>query len=274
MLCDGYKIHINFNREEILKINRFIRCFIFYMLIVIFSQAHAEEEKSESGWQFNASIYLWGMAIGGETSSGEDIDISFSDLWDNLNIAMMTWLVARNGDWLVFGDLQYADIEGDDNTTINPGPGMGVNGELNLEFTQWVVQTGGGYTVSKSSKHVFDVLAGVRYIHQDAEIKLDIGLPQKLKRDASEDNIDAIIGVNSLLYLNDKWYLHSYADVGTGESKFTWQGMAALGYQFNSFDALLGYRYIYWDFDGSKGLGKLYDDLDFSGPQAGVTFRF
>jgi hypothetical protein len=262
------------NREAILKFNRLITGFILGALMAAFTQASAEEDNSEQGWQFTANLYVWGQSIGGESSSGEDIDISFSDIWENLNFAMMTWLVARNGNWLVFGDIQYADIEGDDNTDIDPGDGMTIPGELDLEFTQWVVQTGGGYTISKSNKHVFDVIAGVRYIHQDAEIKLDIGMPQKLKTDETADNIDAIIGVHSLLRLNDKWYLQSYADIGTGESDFTWQGMASLGYQFNSFDALLGYRHIYWDFDGNKGLGKLYKDLDFSGPQVGAAFRF
>ena len=124
-----------------MKLNRLITGFILGALMAAFTQASAEEDNSEQGWKFTAKAYVWGQSIGGETSSGEDVDISFSDIWENLNFAMMTWLVARNGNWLVFGDLQYADIEGDDNTAIDPGDGMTIRGELDLEFTQWVVQT-------------------------------------------------------------------------------------------------------------------------------------
>ena len=238
------------------------------------TQASAEEQPPSGGWEFSTSVYLWGLSIGGETADGEDIDIGFSDLWENLNFAVMTWVTARNGNWLVFGDVQYAHLEGDDSTTVNVGPGMELDADLDLELTQWVIQAGGGYTVSRSSKHILDVFAGFRYLYQDSELEFDIGATDIVKVDDSADNIDAIIGVNSMLYLNEKWYLNSYLDVGTGESNLTWQGMALLGYQFNTFSAVMGYRYTYWDFDGDKGLGKDYDELDFSGPIVGATFRF
>ena len=70
--------------------------------------------------------------------------------------------------------------------------------------------------------------------------------------------------------MNPTWFIPFHLDIGTGESDFTWQGFAGLGYRFKSLDVLVGYRYLYWDFEDNAAL----DDLDVSGPGAGVRFYF
>jgi len=46
--------------------------------------------------------------------------------------------------------------------------------------------------------------------------------------------------------------------------------MTGVGYKFKSFDAVLGYRYLYWDLDDRA----VFDNLDINGPYAGVKFLF
>jgi len=46
--------------------------------------------------------------------------------------------------------------------------------------------------------------------------------------------------------------------------KTTWQTYAGIGYRFSKVDLELACRHIEWDFD----------DLNFSGPFAGLNFRF
>jgi hypothetical protein len=243
------------------------------VLITSLTQVNAGESPENTDWEFNTTVYLWSLSLSGETNADDDIDIDFSDIWDNVNFAIMGYLTARHGRWLVFGDMQYADLEGDDNTTFNFN-GQDVSADFDIEVKQWVVHAGGGYTVSKSEQHMTDIIAGVRYFYQDTELKFDSGQVQNLKVDDSADNLDAIIGIFNTLKLNETWYLNTYLDVGTGESEFTWQGVALLGYQFKSVDTVFGYRHIYWDFEGDKGLGKGYNDLDFSGPIVGASFKF
>ena len=256
-----------------MKASKLTIVILTFLLITSLTQVNAGESPENTDWKFNATVYLWGLSLDGETNADEDIDISFSDIWDNLNFAIMGYLTARHGSWLVFGDIQYADLEGDDSTTFNFN-GQDVSADFDIEVKQWVVHAGGGYTVSKSERHMTDIIAGVRYFYQDTELEFDSGQAQNLKVDDSADNLDAIIGIFNTLKLNEKWYLNTYLDVGTGESEFTWQGVALLGYQFKSVDAVFGYRHIYWDFDGDKGLGKGYNDLDFSGPIVGASFKF
>jgi len=86
----------------------------------------------------------------------------------------------------------------------------------------------------------------------------------------SEDVLDGIIGAQVLLNLSDKWYFSCYADVGTGDSKLTWQVWPGVGYRLEKVDVVAGYRYLAWETDN----GDSIDDINFSGPMLGVKFRF
>lgn len=59
-------------------------------------------------------------------------------------------------------------------------------------------------------------------------------------------------------------------DAGTGSSALTWQGMAGIGYTFKWGNVLLAYRHLYYDQKGDK----LVQDMRFSGPALGASFRF
>ena len=61
-----------------------------------------------------------------------------------------------------------------------------------------------------------------------------------------------------------------YADMGAGDSDPTWQASASVSYRFDKVDAVLGYRYLDYEFDDSGFI----DNLNIGGPSAGVKFRF
>jgi hypothetical protein len=46
--------------------------------------------------------------------------------------------------------------------------------------------------------------------------------------------------------------------------------LAGLNYRFSKVDAAFGYRYLKWEFDDDD----TFDDLDISGPYAGIRFSF
>ncbi len=61
-------------------------------------------------------------------------------------------------------------------------------------------------------------------------------------------------------------------DIGAGESEFTWQATAGVGYRAgDTVDVALVYRHLEWDIDDSA---RVIDDIDFSGPTLGVIFRW
>ena len=62
-----------------------------------------------------------------------------------------------------------------------------------------------------------------------------------------------------------------YSDIGAGDSEFTWQLFAGIGYRLNWGHIRMGYRMLSWEFDDDD---MVMEDLDLYGPIAGVTFVF
>ena len=233
------------------------------------SPTMAAEEGSSGGWDYGMQIYLWGAGIGGETSQGDDIDISFSDLVSNLDFGFMTTLAASKEKWTLLADIVYLDVEGDQKSTayILERP---VKTKLTIGLESWIVNAAASYAVLETGATRLETLAGARYLWMENTFKLKIGDPIKRKFSASDDFLDGVIGIRGNTGLNEKWYLTYYLDVGTGQSDFTWQAVGAVNYRFSKVDALLGYRHIEWDFDDKGALA----DMNSSGPYAGVKFRF
>jgi hypothetical protein len=91
-----------------------------------------------------------------------------------------------------------------------------------------------------------------------------------LRAEESGSVWDGIVGARGHVNLTEKWYLPFYADIGTGQSKLTWQALGGIGYRFKWFDFTVAYRYLSWDFGGGAPL----DDLQIYGPYAGFIFHF
>ncbi len=220
-------------------------------------------------WKFMAQAYFWGASINGSTVSGSDIDIDIDDLVDDLNLGFMGTLGASKGKWSVLVDTIYLDVSDNKNTLIS---GVGVN--ANLDLKGWVVTPLVGYQVYEAGETTVNVIAGARYLNLSADVDLRNADPNstRFNRSISDSggNWDGIIGIKGDLFLNDNWFIPFYADIGAGNSEFTWQASAGLGYRFERFDVLAAYRYLSWDFDDSD----VFDDLNFSGFAAGVRFYF
>ena len=61
-----------------------------------------------------------------------------------------------------------------------------------------------------------------------------------------------------------------YLDLGTGNSQFTWQAVAGVGYSFSWGELFAAWRYIDYDFKS----GKPIQSLSFNGPAIGVAFNW
>ena len=233
-------------------------------------QPVAAEPSPEAGrWEFAGEVFLWGASIGGTSSAGDDIDISFGDLIDNLDFALMGTLAARRDRWTLFADLIYLDVSDGINTTANI-VGRPVQTAIDVELKGFTSTLGGAYRVWETDATDLSLLAGARYLSLEADLAIDIGSLGSQKYSDSGHVWDGIVGLRGQTDLNDKWYVHYYLDVGTGDSDLTWQALGGLNYRFEKFDAVVGYAHLEWDFDNDD----TFDDLHFSGPYAGVKFRF
>lgn len=210
----------------------------------------------DPGWQFTTEVYLWGASVGGKTASGSDLDVDFDDILDNLEMGFMGYFGAQKGKWSLLADVIYLDVK-DDATVLNE--------PLSVELSGWIVTPALGYNLVETDRVRLDVVGGARYLYLDLDIELG---PDRVEDSGSV--WDGIVGVRGSFNLTDKLYLPYHLDVGTGDSDLTWQALGGVGYKFKWFDVVVAYRYLYWDFED----GAAVDDLDLSGPFAGIKFEF
>lgn len=92
------------------------------------------------------------------------------------------------------------------------------------------------------------------------------------RAEASPTHWDAIVGASGRYRIGDglHWFAPYYVDIGTGESKFTWQAMAGIGYPLGGGDVAAAWRYI----DYEMKSGSAVEELSFNGPGLAAVFRW
>lgn len=258
-----------------IKPNQFMSRFTFRRLkvvtatiLLLASSASAAAAETPDRWEMNLDVYLWGASIGGRTANGSDLNVSFDSLLKNLKMGFMGTFGARKGKFSMFADLIYLDVG---KTASNKGEYLGepIQGESRLELTGWVSTFAGGYSLINDGRTTFDLIAGARYLNLDSDYSFRAENTDILF-DLSGTFWDGVVGLNGKTHLGEKWYLAYYADLGTGDSNFTWQTRLGFGYNLKKHALFFGYRYLDWDFES----GDKLNDLNFHGPYAGVKFSF
>ena len=220
--------------------------------------------ETVNAWEFEGQIYLWGASIEGTTGTGIPLTIKFEDLLDNLRMAGMGTLAAKKDKLTLMADIIYMDVNKKDlNAPVGPGPIVSVN---SLGMKAWIVQPIVSYTVYETDADRFELLAGGRYM----SLEVPVGFSNPIGKVSASDNAwNGIVGIRGRHNFTDKWVGNYHLDVGTGESDSTWQGLVGLGYNFEKYSLIAGYRYLTWDHGG-----EAIDDLTLDGVYAGVRFTF
>lgn len=225
------------------------------------------QEVDPDSWQWGVDVYFWGASIGGETTTGDDVDIGIDDLLQNFKMGFMGTLGAKKGKLSFFGDLIYLDV-GNSQSMSGSLIGNPVQLDAELDLKGYISTFGVGYTVLENDATMLDLIGGGRYLELDTKIKFSTGLGSD-RYNSSDSTLDAVVGLRGQSQLNERWYADYYADIGTGQSDLTWQAAVGLGYRMKNFDIAFGYRYIYWNLNDFAP----FDDLNFHGPYLGAKFR-
>jgi opacity protein-like surface antigen len=236
------------------------------------SSAHAEE------WKHTLVPYLWASAMDGTTGIGTplgpveaDVDISFGDIWDNLEIGGMVSYRVERGRWAIMGDLIYMDLETD--KTGSAGP---IRVDATVEVQQTAFEVDVGYRVTER------VLAYAGWRYNDLNADLEVirtgpGPGATRVAGTSETWVDPMIGVIIDIPLADRWTVALRGDVGgfgVG-SDFAWQAAAFVSWQAtDAIHVIGGYRYIDMDYEDGEGTSLFKYDMAISGPVLGVAFTF
>jgi hypothetical protein len=252
-----------------------------FVLAPVAAQAQAANDK----WQWELAMYGWFPAIETTTSfpSGATttIDVSAGDVLDSLKMAFMGQIEARNGRWGVWSDLVYSDVggskDGSRDFTVGGRP-VGTTANLSLDVKSTVWTLAGIYDLTSTPENTTDLLFGARMLTMKQTLNWSLAgsIPELPTRsgEASVDgtNWDAIVGLKGRYYLGaeGKWFLPYYVDVGTGQSKLTWQINAGVGYKFGWGSVLATWRYLDYDFKSGDAL----QSMSMNGALIGVAFQF
>jgi len=215
----------------------------------------------EESWKFGAGLYVWGASIEGEAANGAPIEMDFNDIVDNLDMTFMGTFFARKAKWTFGADLMYLKIGNKPNTPLPNGQTL-----TNVQLKNWIITPTVAYRVMESEKLDLDVLVGARYFKMEPYMEIS-SVPLPIN---SGSVTDGIIGLRGEYDINEKWYMPFQFDVGGGDSDVTWQAFAAVGYRYENFDLIAGYRHMEWELDAGAPL----KDLSMSGPIIGAMFKF
>ncbi|MCB1071216.1 MAG: DUF481 domain-containing protein, partial [Kiritimatiellae bacterium] len=196
---------------------------------------------AQDDWNFTLTPYAWMAGLEGDIGVGgvvAPVDESFSDILDNLELALMVGAEARNGAWGLFADGMYLDLEDSEQTAI---------GKVTVGVQQWLVTAGGLYRMAEDDTLILDVGAGIRYL----DTKLDLNSPAG-GAGSSDNWIDPLLLSRLRYRVSDKVFLTFAADLGGFgvASDLVWQLTANVGYNLTDSTALLlGYRYLDIDYE-------------------------
>ena len=252
-------------------------------LVLLFgpSTVMAGDAIGDTEWTYAVAPYAWFVSLEGDvTVKGRksDVDMDFSDIWDEMNIGAMIVFEAGNDRWGILSNVIYANL-GQDTTTngikIEPSMDLFVMSLGGFyRFGTWALTDGpaqGGPAVR------IDGTAGGRYTYLDLELDFK-GFG---KASGDQDWLDPVVGLRALFDLSERWTLSLDGSIGGFgvASDVTWHAGGLVGYRFDLFgekDAKFigGYRALSWDYEDGSGLNKFEWDVTLHGPILGLVIAF
>jgi opacity protein-like surface antigen len=229
-----------------------------------------------SDWRFNVGIYGWLPTINGKLTHevpmlGDQVEVDPGTLLDNLSFTAMGAFGVEYRKWALVGDVIYLKETKSDSKPVEALGGATLDAAYKLN--SWVVNLGVRYEAVRShTGTTLGILAGARYFSAESTLSLTSAGPPPIDETLRSAPAiwNGILGVSGRLGLGKRWFIPYRLDVGTGDSDFTWQGMAAVNYDFSWISLVLGYRYL----DFNQGDSGNVQNLSFGGPELGVAFRF
>lgn len=257
--------------------------------------AHAQTDAPPADqWKFSVTPYLWLPNINGslkyELPSGgggsPEVEAGPNEYLQNLQAIVLLSGEVRKDRWSVFTDVIYLGFAKEDSSVkaIDFGGSL-VSSSLNLSTSSWLRGTnwtlGAGYAVQTGKAAPLDVFGGVRYFDLSAGTDWQLSatvissttqtFPANGTISRSMTFWDGIVGVKGRFQLGSgDWSVPYYLDIGAGSASMTYQWMLGIAYSFGWGDVTLAYRDLYYDQKDDKFL----QNLRFSGPALGATFRF
>ncbi|WP_439272364.1 hypothetical protein [Pseudochrobactrum sp. HB0163] len=245
------------------------------------ADAPVQKYVTDDAWKIIVSPYVWGASLHGRAELGgyrTDVNVPFSEIFDNLDMAVMGNIELARGPLGFYVDAQYVSTSQDENLRAH---------EIALKMKTTMVAGGmfyriyekelGGLTIyNEPQRFAIEPTLGVRWTRLKADLASE---GYHISRKTSWT--DPFFGVRVRADLNERWNLSAEADIGgfSAGTKMSYNAQGYLGYRTFLFDRptmlRFGYRALSQDFKESDFMGHpLKWDVVQHGPVIGLSMRF
>jgi len=244
---------------------------VFCVTLVSVSNSWADTKEDFNSWQHTlAPLYLWGVSMSGDMTSGPvtaPLEVEFEDAISELEATYTVHYEGAKGNWGVILDYSYLNL-----TPSLDAPGPPVS--LDIEMKNTIAEVAALYRFGADNP--WQLLAGYRSYVLDVTID---GLPSPLapgSRLSIDETInDIFVGGRYVTRINDKWSFTGRADIGAGDSDLVWNAFAAFDYQFTKLlSGFVGWRVLDYDVDMGSGADQFKYDMNHSGPLLALKFHW
>jgi hypothetical protein len=234
------------------------------------------ELKESKDWEFSMAPYLWLMGMNGDIEAGDqaaEVDVSFADLFENLDFALQLYAEAARPGWGVFVDVIYADLGADGDRR-----GIDIDVDMKTVFVEAAIFK--RFEIGQAQNKRLDLFVGGRWTYLEAELDVESFL-FGINYESSMDNdwVDLMVGARLGVELNEKWSLGFRTDfagfgIGSG-SELTWSASVLAGRAVGQNSTLyFGYRHRNIDYESGSGRNTLEADIAITGPIIGMSRKF
>jgi hypothetical protein len=265
-------------------------------------------------WTYRLTPYGWALALSGSTTVKgytTDIDASFADILNHTQfpkglLEFAAFGEARYGRFALLTDLAYMKlgIGGDISRSRDIGrlATLGIGASAGLTIQMFIAEIAAAYevahwgaTTAPGSGTALDLYAGARIWWQEGEAQFAVSgalaglgpLGLALTKDGNlsakgtVDWVDPVIGARLRHQFYPGLNLLLSGDVGGFDvgSKFSWQAIAALDYDFMRWrdviwSGMIGFKALNVDYSQGSGLSHYEFDMTMYGPIFGLTARW
>jgi hypothetical protein len=234
---------------------------------------HPPASSEPSDWHVDwIPIYLWFSGLHGNIGAQGyvvPVSVSFSQVFSQLNIGLMSVMDVRRKRVGLLTDLVFISVTSDQKNTPIGVAYSGFTANAKTFFLDPEVY----YRLLDGDRVSVDAVAGARFWRLDNSLDLSAGTLAAATAGQTQSWVDPVLGARFRLNLPKGFFAQLKGDAGgfgVG-SQLTWQIYTGLGKEFKQkYSAQLGYRYLNVDY---RNGGFLYD-TDMSGLIAGLGIRF
>lgn len=225
---------------------------------------------TSSDWEFYVTPYFFMPRLTGTVSAlGQAVNVNakFSDLFHNLDFALMGTFEARKGNWGVTTDAMYISLSGKRVTATI------LVSDINVNVKEFISTSEVGYRAFNTERGSIDLLAGARVWHVKSHVVFKPIIFPLVDVEEGKTWVDPVIGARGVAKVSSKVFVVGKFDAGGFgiSSQFTGEVFGGVGYQLKPRVALIGgYRYLYVNYEDG---GFVYRTA-LSGLAFGVKFKF